>query len=256
MTNKIVKAIEDNNLKFIELKNLATKLVELKNQRNVKENQLIEVYNIIFKNLSSKKKLVHTENQKEIYIGRDGVSYKNKGYGLNTTNIANTNIFRAYIQLIDEHITSFMKVLPKTKQKKFKDFMQKSYLYYNYTPHSNKDITPIIIKNHCNDNGIFKEEEIKNIKIQVANMVKVILNGESTTVAYHNSNDFDLLNPRTDDYIVFEQLYPLIKNSLKSLIKTKEKDLDNITKYLNDLDLKFSTYIKSILMLRELKKES
>lgn len=257
MTDKIANAIESNQAKFKELRLLAENLIVLKKDWEIKEEYLIKIYEIVLKNLSSKKKLVYKEtkiqNRKEYFIGRDGISCKSEGWGINTANISKDN-FKIGIKLADENIKEFLKIMSKEKKIKFKQFLEKSYLYYNLTPSVDKNYNEIITKTNCDEYGNFETTGVKNIKIQVGNIVKAILNGESNSYGYCNSNDYNLLKPKEKEFIIFEQLFIQIRDCLKQEVKNKEQSLTNITKYLNDLDLKFSKYIKSILMLRELRK--
>lgn len=217
--------------------------MELKSKWEDKEKELIKVYDILLKKLSNTKKLVYKIERKEYYVGRDGISYKNSNWGFNTSNISQVkNIFKSGLKIVDENLSLFVKALSKSKQKKFKQFMQKAYLYYNSNPPLNQNIKPILIMSKC-ECGNFSEELIKNIKISLS-PISILLNDSYN----HNS----LLNPRIGDFIIFEQLFNQIRYCLNKEIKNKKQDLDNITKYLNDLDLKFSDYIKSILTLREL----
>lgn len=209
-----------------ELKKFGIKLTTLQFKYHKKEIQFKEYYSIILKNLCCVKKLVLTIEKggksEKLYVGREGFSV-NRG-GLNTINIKHLS-FKKYIKLIDENLEIILPNLTKSKQKKLKRFMQKVYLYLD---------VPFVADSFPTSS---------NYLLSLTEELHLINWG---------------LDPKIEDLKILNQRFPQInlKEHLKELVKTKKKELDNFTKYLNDLDSKFSTYIKSILMLRELRKEN
>lgn len=244
-SNNIIKSIRDNKGKFELIQELSHQLREVKEERRKKVREISKIYDIVLKILSSKKKKVGVIEGNEYYVGLSGISRKATSYHLNTDNIRQSRDFEKELLIVKQHLSLFLKQLTKKKKQVLSNFIRKADML------KEKDNIYMRIDTDV-EMGDDKKKTVKGITINVDYNTTLNLDcGED--YSYHRDN-FNLIHPTLTDKIVIEQICSQIRRLLKREIELRKMELDNVQKYITDLDFKFSKYIKSINMLKELRK--
>ena len=77
---------------------------------------------------------------------------------------------------------------------------------------------------------------------------------KSSKLYPENANSGNTINLEFQDYAIIEQLYNQVKMVLETELKQNTRELKNMKRYLEDIDKKFATYIRSVETLNELRK--
>ena len=288
-TKQMVNALENNKDKFKIIKKLSQKITDAKCERaKIINVEVKKIYDIAFKNLSSKRTEVEfTQNSKygkgnDVYfICNTGISKKaNNSYSINAENIgridsynSNSNQFAEQLHIIGTNQATFLKALSKAsanKQKKdvFRKFM-KDISLLKKNPNSlirfNEDNIPVIneyigISDNDFDNDFeIKQKEVRGLALLRENIeIGMICDETQIQKSYvgnfeqHRFGETQITTNRQglQDFLLIEQLYTPIKKLLETELRLRLKELENTKKYFNYLTDTFSSY----LMFNELKK--
>ena len=240
-SNKIVKAIQKNKLKFDILKSISEEILKARENKKKQEKFIEKVYNIVLRNLAHKKTAVKINGNDEYYINQTGITKQKSNYSTNTESITRSN-FLNELAFIKKDIESFLKVISPKKRSKFKKFMEKGHLLESKEPCELK---------------LGKEIQWVGMNKKYIDVLKIKYQYNSDlTINYNNSHwdTFNIMQLNFEAYTIIEQIYNQVKKVLEMELKQNQKELDNIKKFLNDVDQKFSNYIKSVETLNVLKK--
>jgi hypothetical protein len=250
---KISKAIKKNEDKFKEIKEISEEINAVLKLKSNREKQLTKVYEIIFKGLCSKKVKVTQSGGAEYFISPMGISVKKWKWGVNASGISShgENLIQELLNINNLYDEFYAKIPSKDKRLMFKKFMRNIKLLKTKELPRFEVNKKIYLPIRYYEDGIMRLKEVFSMKVDFTEFGdKVVLSTERHEKDY-SLNPFRL---RIEDAIIFEQLYVEIKKALQTTLKNHKKDLANMEKYLNYLDLQFSAYIKSIETLNELKK--
>lgn len=265
-TGQIINAINNNLEKFNIIGNLSQSITKAKTERQkIINNEIKEIYEIVFKNLCSKKiktEFIYKDNF--YYVCNTGISKKtNHDYYLNADNIGNEYFkdFGNQLVIIGNNQSYFLKVLSKQKKQIFKQFMKQVYLLKIVENSSIKfKEGEEITLNEYHDEYLYGYPNPKSPKITRKIMKKIVkeikINEKGVELSYtEEENSPSLINTNKQqlkDFIFIEQIYIPIKKLLGIELKIKNKELENTKKFLEYLKSTFSSH----LMFRELKKTS
>lgn len=246
-SNKIVKAIRGSKEKFDTLKSISQEILEVRKLKKKQEKFVEKSYNIVLRNLASSKKEViikdiNSLNDKgKIYsVSKSGISKKYSSYSQNADNINQGNFFKSLIE-VKENLPAFLKVLSLNKKTILKKFIEKANLL------EEKKATSIPMEIEID--WVDRKKYIDIMKVYYTQDVIIVFGSDEW-----NSDKVNTIDLGFQDYAIIEQLYNQIKRVLEMELKQNTKELDNMKKFLVDIDKKFSKYIKSVEILNELSK--
>jgi len=236
MTNLIINSYKRNLPKFEEIYKLYTEIVNLNRKHDEVMTKVIRYYNIIFKNISSTRKIVRLKGRNKAFVvTKTGLSQKDE-YQINSislTAIPKIDFFNDLVLISKpENKKEFKKVLSRQKYKIFCNFLKKAKL--------------LEIKNSfeiANANKSVLEYK----KIQTPTMIeKIILN--YTTLEIYPAHfggkiQIPLYGLSFDSMSLLEQIFPEAKRLLKTAKKNKEKEIENLLKFIEYLKVKFENQL-------------
>lgn len=246
-TTRIIKAIQDNKIKFDILKDLSKQILKVRDEKKIQIGFVKKVYDIVLKNLASSRIKVLGIKNDIYYVNKTGLTKKRDvPYSQNSDNITSSDFFKSLVE-VRENLPVFLKVLSPSKRKTFRDFMENAKLLHEDKPIT-LDMNTHIEWIDTNDNKKFIEKVTVNYSF--GNNVNILIGEEDTWRA----DKINLTNPDFKDYPIIEQLYNQMKLVLEKELKQNKKELENSKKFLADVDTKFCSYIKSVETLNELRK--
>ena len=246
-SNKIIRAIRGNKPKFDVLKSISQEILEVRELKEQQVKFVEKVYDVILKNLASKKTEVMTTIDKHTYyVNQTGITKKTNSYSVNTENIkslSSTSLLSSLVE-VKRNLQTFVKVLSPKKRAMFKKFMEKAHLLEELKPVGIPMGTKIDwVGNHQKD-----IEELR-VSYNYSSELNIVMGKDDW-----RSDKVSITSPDFKDYPVIEQLYNQLKFILKKELKQNTNELENFKKFLKDIDTKFNSYIKSVETLTELRK--
>jgi len=243
MTSKIIDAYKANSQKFEEIIKINKELKELTTQRDEVITRIIRYYNIIFKNISSKRKQIKIPGAKDAYLVTKAGLTKKQDWQINSINLTsipkvdflNELVFLAKLQ----NKVLFKKVLSRQKYKILSDFLKQTKLLevqdiFRYKP-KERELKDWRLKQTLLLTDISLAYGAIDLKVQQRNP-------ESYTQAGQNvlSNiRIPLTNLTIENISYLEQVFPEAKRLLTIAKKNKDKEIKNLNKFIEYLRKKF-----------------
>ena len=268
----MITSLENNKDKFKIIKKLSQSITDAKRERNdIVNKDVKKIYDIVFKNLASKKTKTELINKNRYgddvyFVCNTGISKKgNNSYSINAENInriddysSNNNQFAEQLIVVGTNQTLFLKVLSKQKKDVFKKFMKDVELLKKNKNSSivfNED-NEILINEYIgikdNDDFEIKQKKVKELSILRENVeIEIICQGTNIKKSYvgnfeqQSFGDTQIATNRQglSDFILIEQLYTPLKRLLETELKLRLKELENTKKYFSYLNDTFSSYL-------------
>ena len=241
MTSKIIKAFVKNESNF---KNITRKCENLRTLQNQRENELkrvVNLYNIIFKNLSSRRKVIIKHDEGREYIATPtGISVK-KVHSINAENISverPIDMIKEF-EYLAKHGKEVKQVLSKDKAKIYFGFIKKIHLLKigerNYVD-VRKKFYELDVRGFF-ERKLEKEFVLTRITFD-GDTYNAILNLEGMNQRHIPMAYFSL------EYgSVIEQILPEINKLIDKTIKQRQKELINIRKFIDYCKVKFENQL-------------
>lgn len=250
MTSKIANSYKANLLRFEEINQINRELRELATKRDEVIKRVIRYYNIIFKNISSKRKEVKIPNQKESYLVTKAGLTRKQDWQINSINLTSIPKVEFLKELVflskPQNKILFKKVLSKQKYNIFNTFLKKSFLLSineSFEVKTSKDLID------------YRLESPLSLKKIVLNYNSLLLYVEQNVIEPRSpylatpTIQIPIYNITTLEHMSFlEQVSPETKKLLLLSKKNKLKEIDNLNKFIEYLRTKF----ENLLVLEEL----
>jgi hypothetical protein len=243
--SKIIEAYKKNLPKFEELIELSRELNVLTNERDILIAKVAKLYNIILKNISSKRKPLAFSSG--MYLGPAGITKKSSIYASNIVLFKKEDFLKELIKLSKYNLKQELQnVLSKEKIKIIIDFVKKAELLRIIEPfslHIEKKIFRFFLSS--NTDKPLKEVLVTKLAI-IGRRLMINLNDDDES----HSFSFEFFS--SENAILIEQLYPETKKLLKSDKKQKVKEIMNISRFIAFIKDKFG----NTLAVEELQNEN
>jgi hypothetical protein len=247
MTSKIVDSYRQNFAKIKEIDGLFLKLKTLNATQEEIAMRIIRYYNVLFKNISSKRKEVKIKGEKKSYVlTRAGLAKKDE-WQLNSINLINASANRTeFLKELcflakKENLIQFKGVLSHERYKIFNDFLKKAKLLgiktdfsLDTTQQTQQGINYKIIKEYRNGNHFILKEIVLEMTYNALRITKPL--GEKILIPLYN-----MCSLENASYL--EQIFPEARKLLSIAIKTKEKEINNLNKFIVYLRKKFENQL-------------
>jgi len=248
MVSKIVDGYKASLSKFEEITGLNKELRDLIIQRDEVIKRVIRYYNIIFKNISSKRKEVrltdNSQNKKNIYlVTKAGLTRKDEWQinSINLTSIPKVEFLKELVFISNlENRQAFKKVLSKQKYKIFDNFMKKAKLLElqdTFEIKTNKEL-----KDYRLNNSLILEKISLNYNNINLFVVQKTAEKNSKFLVTPTIN-VPLYNMTLENLSFLEQIIPETKKLILISKKNKIKEMENLTKFIEYLRTKFENQL-------------
>ena len=262
-SEKIANAFLENNGKFILTSELYKKQRYLAGEKHKIIVDIIKIYFLAFKGLSSRRKSVATINGRLYSVSRRGVVRKVGKYGSNyddiTFKLPDIDINQE-LMTIGENAKSFKKVLKKEKKDIFEGFFK------NYPLLRNED--KIIIKFEPKQvievkGGFYKDDPLQKIEIDEIALEKngrARMGEEEYDLNFYNKKQIIITinfskmfyTSGVVEKIYIEQMFTYIRELFEREIKNREKEIKRLRLFHSKIKTKFGDY----LMLEVIEKDN
>lgn len=249
MVSKIVDGYKASLSKFEEIIDLNKELRDLIIQRDEVIKRVIRYYNIIFKNISSKRKEVrltdnNSQNKKKIYlVTKAGLTRKDEWQinSINLTSIPKVEFLKELVFISNSvNKQAFKKVLSKQKYKIFDNFMKKAKLLElqdTFEIKTNKEL-----KDYRLNNSLILEKVSLNYNNINFFVVQKTAEKNSKFLVTPTIN-IPLHNMTLENLSFLEQIIPETKKLILISKKNKIKEMENLTKFIEYLRTKFENQL-------------
>jgi len=264
-SEKIANAFLENNDKFILTSELYKKHRYLSAEKYKVIGEIIKIYFLAFKGLSSRRKSVATINGRLYSVSRRGVVRRVGKYGSNYDDISislpDMDINQELV-IVGENSKFFKKVLKKEKKDIFEGFFK------NYPLLRNEDRT--IIKFEPKQvievkGGFYKDDPLQKIEIDAITLekngrVRTATGEQEYDINFYNKNQIILTITFSKMYytsgvvekIYIEQMFTYIRELFEREIKNREKEIKRLKLFHSKIKTKFGDY----LMLEVIEKDN
>jgi len=286
-STEILEAYRKKDECFQLIKDLATSISEIQQEKHKTAGEIRDIYAVIMKNLSTTKKMIGQERVveegssgyggkdnprvDEFYVNTEGISYnyyyKSWSGGSDRSQYIhkdNFNLAQFFSHLIEIKKTLFedlISVLKENKADIVKKFLEKIELVDLDDTHQ-KELEkpkPIVVKEHLYNRGDYNNDTDKEdndytfthfYSNSPSNINLTIMNEDGKLDRGYNTPNISTISLSLNDRLKLEQVIEEVKLYYEEYKAKEIQKLNNIRLLLEDVRVKFAPY----LMLLELKK--
>lgn len=263
-SEKIANAFLENNDKFLNISNIYKKHKTLCSDKDKVMKDIIKLYFLVFKGLSSRRKSVTTLKNRSYSISRKGIVRKIGKYGSNYDDILNRlpdMELNQELVLIGENAKEFKKVLKNPRKK---EIFNKFFNDYTLLRNEEKIIMEIKLSKQIVDiKSGFYENPFQKFQIDTITLDKsgrTTRGEEEYEVNMWNRKQMVITIAFSKMYytsgvvekIYIEQLFTYIKELIEKEIKSREKEIKRLKLFYSKIKTRFGDY----LMLEVIEKDN